>query len=177
MPIKPAISARKQLFHGELRFNPNGTLYREHHGPQFFGPPSKEIDRNWYNLLYASGVDINSVEYLQTQAELPNFKTWEEPIGELWRTGLDVFHQLHCLDHVRKTLDPWYYPSNAPSEELAHLHRDHCLDYIRQALMCAADLTPTHFEWKAEGHYVVPKVYDISFASLETRVFAKQNAC
>ncbi|KAH6661423.1 hypothetical protein BKA67DRAFT_493092, partial [Truncatella angustata] len=67
-------------------------------------------------------------------------------------TGLDVFHQVHCINQVRKALYPEYYPpsqSSIPSktdtnnENLA----EHCLDYVRQAVMCNADTTLVTHKW------------------------------
>lgn len=127
-------------------------MYRENPGPQYFGSPSDEIDKNWYDLLYARGVDLEEGEYRQA-----GFHTWEEPMGGLWRTGLDVFHQLHCLNMVRKRFDPDYYPAEDPPR-LSNMHRDHCLDYIRQSLMCHADATPVRLEWRKESHFLIPKV-------------------
>ena len=66
--------------------------------------------------------------------------------------GLDVFHQLHCLNHVRTFLFTLqagveYNTVNETYENLLKPQEDHvyhCFDYIRQALMCNADLT---VEW------------------------------
>lgn len=67
-----------------------------------------------------------------------------------------MFHQLHCLDYVRKALYPEYYVQDDvdrlywmhigkfhfPSCYLPLLTRlEHCVDYLRQALMCFADAT------------------------------------
>ena len=121
-PAKQAMEAKRVQFKGELRFHDNGTMYRYTPGPTYFGPASQEIDDNWYKLLYARGVDLSEVEI---EAAGMKGKTWEEPMGGLWRTGLDVFHQLHCLNMVRKALDVTYYP---PEDEprLVSMHTGKC---------------------------------------------------
>jgi hypothetical protein len=66
--------------------------------------------------------------------------------------GLDVFHQLHCLDNVRKGLWPdRYKPEDYMGGQgmslLSDIHLDHCVDQIRQALMCASDLSTNWLFW------------------------------
>ncbi|KAK0723342.1 hypothetical protein B0T26DRAFT_258938 [Lasiosphaeria miniovina] len=56
---------------------------------------------------------------------------------------VSVFHQLHCVDMLRRSLaasvaNPLEFSYLAP--QLAH-HWGHCLDYLRQALTCAANVT------------------------------------
>ncbi|KAI0016086.1 hypothetical protein F4780DRAFT_713451 [Xylariomycetidae sp. FL0641] len=66
--------------------------------------------------------------------------------GSEGRYCVSVFHQLHCLDMLRRG----YYAAAgstgaADTEQHSHTtqsaHMQHCFDYIRQALMCAADPT------------------------------------
>jgi len=152
-PAKAAIEGHKIRFTGELKFYENNTMYRDYPEgePRYFGPPNPEIDNAWHELLYASAVDLPEEE-AQTIKDF----TWEEPQGGLYRTGLDVFHVLHCLDFVRRSLDTDYYkPTDV--NRLYFMHRDHCLDYIRQSIMCHADATPVRLEWRKESHFLIPK--------------------
>jgi hypothetical protein len=73
---------------------PNGTMYRDlkPSDPLYFGIPSPEIDKAWANLLYSSAMDLEGEEANSIKNE-----TFEEPLGDMWRTGLDVFHALHCV--------------------------------------------------------------------------------
>lgn len=83
----------------------------------------------------------------------PGQPTDEESIGEIY--DISVFHQLHCLNHVRTFLFTLkagveYNTSTETYETLLKSQEDHvyhCFDYIRQALMCNADLT---VEWPRE---------------------------
>lgn len=71
-------------------------------------------------------------------------------VGEIY--DISVFHQLHCLNHVRTFLFTLkagmdYNTTAETYESLLKSQEDHvyhCFDYIRQALMCNADLT---VEW------------------------------
>lgn len=63
-------------------------------------------------------------------------------------TSLDVYHQLHCLNDIRKMVAEL----NSTSSEfvlgrLQSMHKFHCIDSIRQSLMCNADLSLIHFYW------------------------------
>ncbi|KAI0150788.1 hypothetical protein GGR57DRAFT_514058 [Xylariaceae sp. FL1272] len=77
-------------------------------------------------------------------------------LGHKRRYCVSVFHQLHCLDMLRRG---YYsaagYSSNGAIERHSHAgqpaHMQHCFDYIRQALMCAADATLEEREESISG--------------------------
>jgi len=46
--------------------------------------------------------------------------------------GVSMFHQLHCLDKLRRAV------VEEPPSEWERWHTQHCLNYIRQMLLCAA---------------------------------------
>ncbi|KZP22482.1 hypothetical protein FIBSPDRAFT_824591 [Athelia psychrophila] len=108
----------------------------------------------------------------EAQAKMLNNKTMRIPdlSPATYAAGLDVFHQLHCLNFVRKALYPEHYndsnrhhahattsiPPQTPgdlSEPFDHL--DHCINNVREALMCNADLTPVVVQWDpdTQWHY------------------------
>ncbi|KAI0324260.1 hypothetical protein GY45DRAFT_1263194 [Cubamyces sp. BRFM 1775] len=53
------------------------------------------------------------------------------PRGRLF--GVSMFHQLHCLDKMRRAVVA------PPSSEWESWHTQHCLNYVRQMLLCAAN--------------------------------------
>jgi hypothetical protein len=70
--------------------------------------------------------------------------------GGGYLAGLEVFHQLHCLDVVRKFTWFDHFEGGTPigfDNDPVHVrvHVDHCLETLRLTLMCNADLTP-YFE-------------------------------
>jgi len=106
-------------------------------GPEWVGPPNQATDRLWERVSDAAGVilparDANMVKGLTKQ--LPDGRHV---------TGLDVFHQLHCLDRIRQALHPDYY-TDPDGHTVNQLHTDHCIDYLRQTIMCHGDMTPVH---------------------------------
>jgi len=57
--------------------------------------------------------------------------------------GLSMFHQLHCLDSLRKAIRETghHNVSGGTGEEHGIEHSVHCLNYLRQTILCAADVT------------------------------------
>ena len=68
---------------------------------------------------------------------------------------IDVFHQLHCLDNMRRAIFPEYYGnlnhhfrnSTFPFED----HTAHCQYVLMKALTCHADAEMTTFN-KIQGY-------------------------
>lgn len=63
---------------------------------------------------------------------------------------LDIFHSLHCLNEIRKTVRSDYYGEphirHNSTVERTRIHTDHCLEYVRLALWCNADISPIPFQ-------------------------------
>lgn len=131
--------------------------------PLYFGLPSPAIDLAWKNLMRYEYPAITSSEIRQN----PSLQFDDRDVHPLTRKhhfALDVFHNLHCLNAVRKELDKDYYgahehhghvgraekheaSSEAESsysalEAAQRDHIDHCLNHIRQALQCRPDFSP-----------------------------------
>ncbi|KAJ6451914.1 hypothetical protein C8R45DRAFT_848091, partial [Mycena sanguinolenta] len=110
--------------------------------PLFHIPPSPKLDAAW-DELYNFGVS----QIPKSQARLLPNKTHPIPGDESnYILELDVFHNLHCLNMIRKSLHSDYYSEHLM--ELAHL--DHCVDWIRQSLMCAGDTSVVVWQWDPE---------------------------
>ncbi|KAF8988495.1 hypothetical protein BDQ17DRAFT_1434991 [Cyathus striatus] len=117
--------------------------------PIYEQEPSPEVDEAWVKLYEFSIIVVNSEE----MTLLPNFT---EPLPEnpqLGAISLDVFHQLHCLNMIRKIIQSEYYPDF----QLPGIHIQHCIGAIRQALMCFADTTPVVWQFRPEFGQVVQR--------------------
>lgn len=66
--------------------------------------------------------------------------------------GLAVYHQMHCLNHIRKTFHVEQFFPNT-SREMVLFHKNHCFDMLRQAIMCHADIAIMH--WWNDTYSVV----------------------
>ncbi|KAM3498346.1 hypothetical protein MY11210_009677 [Beauveria gryllotalpidicola] len=72
---------------------------------QFMGAPSPKLDRIWENHYdLTTGISDQEAEQLTVP-------TIEFPEGSgSYIVLLDIFHSLHCLNSLRKSLHPEYYP-------------------------------------------------------------------
>jgi len=87
----------------------------------------------------------------ESASKLPNATTPFTNDTSHYIVELDVFHQLHCLNMLRKLTYPDVYPIDltSGSEEAADniYHMEHCLEQLRQSLQCSADISTIYWEW------------------------------
>ncbi|KAF8877558.1 hypothetical protein CPB84DRAFT_1688693, partial [Gymnopilus junonius] len=140
-----AIEYQKDLttFNGSFDFP---SIYR--------GNPSPELDDAWFRI--SKGVSLTRLtreELLKMgKADTPSKVRFSEADGGGYMAALEVSHQLHCLNVLRKyvhfnyyrTVDPFFAESKP---ETYRRHLEHCIDNLRQALMCTADSGMITFEW------------------------------
>ncbi|KAI1460526.1 hypothetical protein F4805DRAFT_395661 [Annulohypoxylon moriforme] len=102
-------------------FSPPGRIdHTFHYRKQFAMRPSNESQKYW-NLVFPRGRG-----FVQHPTKSP------EPMG------LAVYHQLHCLDAIRRGY--WAATDGIePEYHFAPGHVRHCIDYLRQSIMCQAD--------------------------------------
>ncbi|KAI9832805.1 MAG: hypothetical protein M1819_004025 [Sarea resinae] len=127
---------------GSERTDPRKTVY--------LGPPTDEGDAAWLALYNDHGLSQISAEEASL---LPN-ATVEVPENPgSYIIGLDVFHQLHCLNRLRRKLYPARYnpegTSSSVDPEEQSILDEHCINSIRQSLMCNADLSTIY--WAVDG--------------------------
>lgn len=135
----PALDIHRVPFTGGLHWDENGALIRNPlptGGTEWVGTPSPELDALWDHVVDAAGVDL-----IGHEADMVRGKTRQRPSGE-YISGLDVFHQLHCLNKIRQSFYPDYY-HDPDGKVIEQLHIDHCIDYLRQAIMCSSDMSVT----------------------------------
>ena len=138
-------------------------------------------DAAWDELYNIGGINVIPNTEAEKLAE-PTVAVLDEPGYSF--VGLNVFHQLHCLNWVRKALRPERYAamnmemlgeaqklerfvhigeSNRPAAWVLGSWRlmtdvggaDHCIESLRQSLMCSADVSPVIWHWKKEGGLVL----------------------
>ncbi|KAL3463243.1 hypothetical protein BJX64DRAFT_257384 [Aspergillus heterothallicus] len=119
---------------------------------RFRGDPSPEIDEAWAEILYAEGglvrltrEEIERVNASEYAAE------YTADLGGGYIAGVEVFHQLHCLNMLRQvTYWEYYAPIRgewARDPGTLRYHLDHCIDMLRQKLMCDADVGMITYVW------------------------------
>ncbi|KAF4576976.1 hypothetical protein EYR36_004960 [Pleurotus pulmonarius] len=109
----------------------------------FQAPPSKELDQRWQGLYSLGMSRISRYE----AAKLPNATAPIPGDKGHYVVELDVFHQLRCLDRIRRTIYSDYYPEAHISVEDNEEYVSHCVDSIRQSLMCSSDVSLLVWQW------------------------------
>ena len=116
---------------------------------RFAGPSSQERDEAWSSMMPSGdGFIFIPNNTAQDTYNLPLGKSTEH--GEVY--DISVFHQLHCLAHIRRHLFTLQASMDRENQQEIYDillqpeedHVFHCFDYIRQALICAGDMT---VEW------------------------------
>jgi hypothetical protein len=155
-PILDAFDLKPQLrrFNGALR--DNTSIWRQ--------PPSAEVDSAW-DFISTEGLELITVPSSAVlHSHKPLSKTIKAP--DSWGYGSDaylaqieVFHQIHCLNELRKNIHyDHYYGAASPPDELHRAHVGHCIHMILQALTCAADVGVITHNWVRSEKVVEPKV-------------------
>ncbi|CAN8099970.1 unnamed protein product [Discula destructiva] len=116
---------------------------------EYMGFPDDEIDKRWSDL-YNFGISVITEQEAQNLAQ----PTIPIPGTKDYLIELDVWHNLHCLNDLRKLLYPERFhmlerlkkdDGTIDRNAFAFRHWDHCVDSLRQALMCHADVAPVSF--------------------------------
>ncbi|KFY37791.1 hypothetical protein V495_06953 [Pseudogymnoascus sp. VKM F-4514 (FW-929)] len=135
----------------DIKFN--GSMYAT--SPYIGKGP--EVDAAWNVISYNVGDQMISAAELR-KIDKPNtvLKVTDPRTGiEGYRVGLEVFHQLHCLNLLRQTTHIEYYGSRggdfAEGIDGLRMHLDHCLEMLRMNLMCQSDVGLITFETTDEG--------------------------
>ncbi|KAG9225253.1 hypothetical protein CCMSSC00406_0007084 [Pleurotus cornucopiae] len=116
-------------------------------------PPSKELDELWEGLY---NLGISRIPASQAK-QLPNATEAIPGDEHNYIVELDVFHELHCLNRIRKTIYSDYYPDMRLSLPGNEAHMSHCLDSIRQSLMCSSDVSLIVWKWDEEAGQSFPR--------------------
>lgn len=98
----------QQRFDGALR-DPN----------KFRGPPSQDIDDAWEEITYPSGGLVRlSKDQLDRVNASEYAAEYTEEMGGGYIAGIEVFHQLHCVNMLRQaTYMDYYLPRNKEWED------------------------------------------------------------
>ncbi|KAK4182495.1 hypothetical protein QBC35DRAFT_547483 [Podospora australis] len=117
----------------------NPSIYRQE--------PSDEVDLAWQRIgdLRLFPLTLEDVLAIGKNPEdivkfPPNFGLGEET----YAGRVDVFHQLHCLDALRReAYFEHYYSQNYPrgwneTTEMHRLHLSHCIEYLLESILCQA---------------------------------------
>ncbi|PMD40973.1 hypothetical protein L207DRAFT_427582, partial [Hyaloscypha variabilis F] len=80
---------------------------------------------------------------------------------DAYMAGLDVFHQLHCVDFLRRTAYSSYYNETPPLHatgppRIAEFRINHCVDLLVQQLQCSGNLNLFTVHWVETEEFPSP---------------------
>ncbi|KAK8014347.1 hypothetical protein PG990_007643 [Apiospora arundinis] len=115
-----------------------------------------EVDAAWDNITKVGYHAVTSADV----AKLGKDPTMTVRAPAEWGLGddahlvqLDLAHQLHCLDVVRKAMYPDYYAERAL---LRGVHAQHCVDVLLQNLLCDASVDVYTHNWVETQRHPFP---------------------
>ncbi|RFU31225.1 hypothetical protein B7463_g5111, partial [Scytalidium lignicola] len=113
------------------------------------GPPSPAVDAAWERITDVALFPITEIQLKQI-GKTSDAARYPPEHGHGYVASLEVFHQLHCLNLLRKHSYLDYYKEEdvfkQPAED-ARDHLDHCIEILRTNLMCTADVTILTYNW------------------------------
>jgi hypothetical protein len=127
---------------GIIRFN--GTL----DAPSIYrGGPSQEIDAAWDRISHDARLVRLTLEQLLRTGEKPSpsMARYPDEYGGGYMANVEVIHQLHCMDMLRKA--SWGDHANSSDKNFWRIHLDHCIEMLRQNIMCRGDVTMITYDW------------------------------
>lgn len=132
----------------------NGTLFPPKDLSIARQPPNHEADELWweYELLRVMPVTKETIVKLGKDPA-----TAVKLEDDLWGLGddayatvFDVYHQLHCLNSLRKIAYGSYYnvsQGRTGTLKLREIHINHCADILFQAIQCSGNVNLMTLHW------------------------------
>ncbi|KAF2224861.1 hypothetical protein BDZ85DRAFT_185069, partial [Elsinoe ampelina] len=103
---------------------------------EYVGTPSKKMDALWDAIIDLPMILIDAETMNRLEQQTSNAKGRN---GKYYAM-VEVFHQLHCLNMLRKSTRREYYQKDSALGDAEHIGLiHHCIDILRQVLMCNAD--------------------------------------
>ncbi|PYH99569.1 hypothetical protein BO71DRAFT_394050 [Aspergillus ellipticus CBS 707.79] len=132
---------------GSLVLGSSPSIYRQ--------DPSPEVDAAWLHIANINPIAMTEDEVRSNGFDPNVIAEWPEEYGfgpGAYIGRLDVFHELHCLDVLRREVHyDHYYPQWPKSEggapEDHKVHISHCIYNLLQNIMCTASTDPFVHYW------------------------------
>ncbi|KAI0102115.1 hypothetical protein GGR51DRAFT_574256 [Nemania sp. FL0031] len=153
------------LNHIDLPFQPKQVSAQRYHNQSVYvGEPSPEVDTAWDRIQEAMIWSISEDDIRRVGKDASKSVKYDPDWGfgeDLYMVEVDVFHQIHCLNVLRKSLVTNYdyywgrkWGFDPPIDFRTHLR--HCTSLLLQNLMCHADVEVITHEWNEEQPWPFP---------------------
>jgi len=132
-PYSPALEAIVPI---TKKFKPE-LIYQSETSPQ--------VEAAWKKIL---GVNEGMVA-IGPEESTKLAETNHESTESIWEPGkhvygISMYHQLHCLNTIRKSFYREKFYPGIPDDRF-YFHKNHCFDFLRQAIMCHGDVSMTYW--------------------------------
>ncbi|KAL2129874.1 hypothetical protein VTI74DRAFT_7185 [Chaetomium olivicolor] len=148
-PVPPDVPIEYQ----RVRFNATVPGTRD---TEWLGSSNEKTDALWDSLLDVGVIALNAAQI--SHLSPPPARLADGQDG--WAGTFEVFHQVHCLNLLRKR---FFAPErNGPADwqetaDLWEWHNEHCFEYLRQTILCHADVSIFPLEYDAKHEVYVPR--------------------
>lgn len=116
--------------------------------------PGPDADKAWDYYESVRPVRITKSDVLRLGKDPRTAARYEDSVFELgsdaYIAPLDVFHQIHCLNELRKNAFADYgeeRPTKKKHGRLWWIHLRHCTDMLLQNIKCHADADIVTYNW------------------------------
>lgn len=130
----------------------NGTFIELDPPSIYRQPPSPEVDAAWERVETQNPIPITRQDIIDQGRDPDDAVKFPESFGfgpDAYVGRIDVFHQIHCLNRIRKHLY-WnfdYYYGGERMNKYHQFHVSHCISTLLQNLMCAGNVDVYSHFW------------------------------
>ncbi|KAG9195014.1 hypothetical protein G6011_00134 [Alternaria panax] len=124
----------------------NATLLPSTTDEIFRCEPGPEVDQAWRRISNERPIAISREEVIAIGKDPDQAVKYPDDfaLGGAYAARIDVFHQIHCLDALRREayFDHYYgnkYSDYNSTTKLHKAHLSHCIYYLLQNIMCQAN--------------------------------------
>lgn len=156
--------------HDLLDLNPqvkavNGTLFPAREQPSIARQsPNPEAEAVWEEWELTRVLPVTAAQIRSMGKDPSTVAKLEDAIWGLgddaYASTLDVYHQLHCLNYLRKLIYPDHYNRSefhhADHPGYFEIHMNHCVDILMQAIQCSGNVNLIMMNWVETQDYPFP---------------------
>ena len=125
--------------------------------------PNAAADEIWEEWELTHFLPIAEADILKLGKEsstVPKLDDKQWGLGhDAYIGGFDVYHQIHCLNSLRRIIYRSYYNETMSDPEdmgLPEIHVNHCIDILLQAIQCSGNVNLMTYRWVAGQEYPQP---------------------
>lgn len=143
----------------------NGTLFTPIEHSIARQMPNSVADATWEEWELTRVLPVTRADIIRLGKD-PETAVKLEP--DLWglgddayATALDIYHQLHCVNTLRRIAYGTYYNVQMGNPDginatLREMHINHCVDILMQAIQCSGNANLVTFHWVEKLQHPFP---------------------